>query len=72
MYRPITMYQIICDRCGKVFEGSDTLPVLFADKCSSIDLAYHSDWENIKGRHYCPECYEVSIVNGAYTVKVKD
>ena len=23
MYRPITMYQIVCDRCGEVFGGTD-------------------------------------------------
>ena len=71
MYRPITMYQIVCDRCGNVFEGTDTLPALFADKCSGIDIAYHSDWENIKGKHYCNNCYEVEIVNGTYNVKAK-
>ena len=26
MYRPITMYQIVCDRCGKVFGGTDIAP----------------------------------------------
>lgn len=31
MYRPITMYQIVCDRCGNVFEGTDTHSALFAD-----------------------------------------
>lgn len=24
MYRSITMYQIVCDRCGEVFGGTDT------------------------------------------------
>ena len=36
MYRTITMYQIVCDRCGNVFEGTDTHSALFADKCSDI------------------------------------
>lgn len=31
MYRPITMYQIVCDRCGEVFEGTDTCSALFHD-----------------------------------------
>ena len=70
MYRPITMFQIVCDRCGKVFEGSDTLSALFADKYG-CDLAYHSDWEYIKGKHYCPDCYDVEIVDGQYQVKEK-
>lgn len=32
MYRPITMYQIVCDRCGEVFGGTDTCSALFYDK----------------------------------------
>ena len=28
MYRPITMYQIVCDRCGEVFGGTDTCSAL--------------------------------------------
>lgn len=69
MYRPITMYQIVCDRCGNVFEGTDTHSALFADECS--DIADYSDWEEIDGNHYCPDCYEVEIVNGTYNVKPK-
>lgn len=69
MYRPITMYQIVCDRCNKVFEGTDTHSALFADECS--DIADYSDWEEIDGKHYCPDCYEVEVVNGTYNVKAK-
>lgn len=32
MYRPITMYQIVCDRCGEVFGGTDTCSALFTTK----------------------------------------
>ena len=32
MYRPITMYQIVCDRCGEVFGGTDTCSALFSNK----------------------------------------
>ena len=53
MYRPITMYQIVCDRCGVVFGGTDT-------------------WEMIDGKHYCPDCYEVEVINGVYNVKAKE
>ena len=69
MYRPIKMYQIVCDRCGNVFEGTDTHSALFADKC--FDIANYSDWEEIDGKHYCPDCYEVEIINGIYNVKAK-
>lgn len=52
MYRPITMYQIVCDRCGKEFTGTDICPELFYDK--TVDIGNNSDWEMINGKHYCP------------------
>lgn len=36
MYRPITMYQIVCDRCGEVFGGTDTCSALFGNKEADI------------------------------------
>lgn len=70
MYRPITMYQLFCDRCGNIFGDTDTRSSLFADKCPNIED--YSDWKMIDGKYYCPECYEASIVNDTYTVKVKN
>lgn len=32
MYRPIKMYQIVCDRCGEVFGGTETCSALFSNK----------------------------------------
>lgn len=52
MYRPITMYQIVCDRCGGVFGGTDTCSALFSNK--EVDIGDYSDWEMIDGKHYCP------------------
>lgn len=69
MYRPIEMYQIVCDRCGEVFGGTDTCSSLFRDK--NTDISDYSDWEEIDGKHYCPDCYEVEIINGMYNVKPK-
>lgn len=69
MYRPITMYQIVCDKCGNVFRDIYTHSTLFVDKCSNI--ADYSDWEEIDGKHYCPDCYEVEVINGKYNVKAK-
>ena len=66
MYRPIEMYQIVCDRCGEVFGGTDTCSSLFRDK--DTDISDYSDWEEIDGKHYC---YEVEIINGMYNVKPK-
>lgn len=70
MYRPITMYQIVCDRCGKEFTETDIYPELFYNK--PVDIGNNSDWEMINGKHYCPDCYEVEIINGMYHVKTKE
>ena len=70
MYRPITMYQIVCDRCGEVFGGTDTCSSLFSNK--EVDIGDYSDWEMIDGKHYCPDCYEVEVINGVYNVKAKE
>ena len=70
MYRPITLYQIVCDRCGKEFTGTDICPELFYDK--TVDIGNNSDWEMINGKHYCPDCYEVEVINGMYHVKAKE
>ena len=70
MYRPITMYQIICDRCGEVFGGTDTCSALFSNK--EVDIGDYSDWEMIDGKHYCPDCYEVEVIDGVYNVKAKE
>lgn len=31
-----------------------------------------TDWEMIDGKHYCPDCYEVEVINGVYNVKAKE
>lgn len=64
------MYQIVCDRCGEVFGGTDTCSALFCDK--STDIGDYSDWETIGDKHYCPDCYEVEVINGVYNVKAKE
>lgn len=69
MYRPITMYQIVCDRCGEVFGGTDTCSALFSNK--EVDIGDYSDWEMIDGKHYCPDCYEVEVIDGVYNIKAK-
>lgn len=67
MYRPITMYQIVCDRCGEVFGGTDTCSALFYDK--STDIEDFSNWKMIDGKHYCPVCYGVRSLMVCITLK---
>lgn len=61
--------KIVCDRCGEVFCGTDTCSALFSNK--EVDIGNYSDWEMIDGKHYCPDCYEVEVIDGVYNVKAK-
>lgn len=56
MIKPVTMYQVVCDRCGKIFETDDI--VAWTDKQSARFYALESEWKEIGNKHYCPECYE--------------
>lgn len=48
----------------------DSKPALFNNK--KVDIGDYSDWEMIDGKHYCPDCYEVEVINGVYNVKAKE
>ena len=69
MYRPITTYQIVCDRCGEVFGGTDTCSALFYDK--STDIEDLSNWKMIDGKHYCPVCDGVRSLMECISLKKK-
>lgn len=69
MYRPITMYQIVCDRCGEVFGGTDTCPALFYNK--STDIEDFSNWKMIDGKHYSPVCDGVRSLMECIPLKKK-
>ena len=62
--------EYVCDRCGEVFGGTDTCSALFSNK--EVDISDYSDWEMIDGKHYCPDCYEVEVIDGVYNVKAKE
>ncbi len=69
MYRQITMYQIICDECGKVFGRTDNNHALFRNKTADIEGV--SKWKVIDGKHYCPVCYWVKRLIGSIPLKKK-
>ena len=57
MIKEVTYYDIICDRCGKsLINESETC---YPDKDSALMVAGQSGWMDIKGNHYCPDCYEL-------------
>lgn len=55
MYKPITVYSIECDKCGRIF-GGNVNPHLVYNKIEDISL--YSNWKVINGKHYCAKCYE--------------
>lgn len=60
--------------CQEEPEKGEFIVTEFFDvgKCYEIDsVSWTEDWEEIDGKHYCPDCYEVEVVNGIYNVKAK-
>ena len=67
MIKEVTYYDIICDRCGKsLINESETC---YPDKDSALMVAEQSEWMDINGNHYCPDCYELDEVTDIYVSK---
>ena len=64
MIKKVTYYDIICDRCGKSF--SEESEMCYTDKDSALMVAEQSEWREIGGKHYCPDCYELDEVTDEY------
>lgn len=58
MIKPVIMHTAICDGCGKdVFDGT---PFSNGD-IELVELEMNcSDWQEIEGSHYCPNCYTLN------------
>ena len=67
MIKEVTYYDIICDRCGKSF--SEESEMCYTDKDSALMVAEQSEWIDINGKHYCPDCYELDEVTDKYVPK---
>lgn len=67
MIKEYSCYDIICDRCGKSLTklSGDCYP----DTNSAEMVALQSDWKEINGKHYCPDCYEVDEETDEYVPK---
>ncbi len=50
-------YGLKCNRCGELFEDGEHS--FWNDESSAIENAYESDWAELKGKHYCPNCHEI-------------
>lgn len=56
--KPVTMYSVICDRCGKTFIDEFNGVVAWVDEGTAKEQAMESEWVEIGDKHYCPDCYE--------------
>lgn len=57
MIKPVTMYSMVCDRCGKTLVYDDYITA-WTDERSTREVAQDSEWMNIDDKDYCPDCYE--------------
>lgn len=57
MIEEIKVYQMVCDGCG-VFHEYDGMIVHFEFEHQAEFSAKESDWKNIDGKWYCPDCVE--------------
>lgn len=69
MIKPVTMYSVVCDRCGKTFEADGN--IAWTDPPSARFYALESEWIEIGCKHYCPECYEYNDKLDKYVPKKK-
>lgn len=51
-------YGIQCNRCKEDFQDYNDHS-FWIDKSSAIEQAMDSEWIEEKGKHYCPNCYEL-------------
>ena len=65
MIKLVTMYSVVCDRCGKTFCEGDTT-ITGADKKSARGYALESGWVEIGDKHYCPDCCKFNDILRPY------
>ena len=58
MIKLVTMYSVVCDRCGKAFIDEFNGIVAWLDKETAKEQAMESEWIEIGDKQYCPNCYE--------------
>lgn len=71
MIKPITMYSVVCDRCGKSFIDEFNGIVAWLDEGTAKEQAMESEWIEIGDKHYCPDCYEFDEKLDEYVPKKK-
>ena len=72
MIQEVTMYQAVCDRCGKGYVDENIGYCAWVDAESARENALESDtgWQEMKdGKIYCPDCVEYNEETESYKPK---
>lgn len=56
MIQEVTMYTVICDNCGTDCNRDEEFSC-YNDKSCALDVAMESDWQQDRGKDYCPACW---------------
>lgn len=71
MIKPVTMYSVVCDRCGKTFIDEFNGIGAWLDEGTAKEQAMDSEWAEIGDKHYCPDCYGFDDELDEYVPKKK-
>lgn len=66
--KPVTAYQLFCDRCGHRFETFDC-DTWLDDDGMLCDAEYEEWLITDEGFHYCPNCYDYDEETNVCTPK---
>ena len=68
MIRKVTMYQAVCDRCGRLCVETGGI-MAWANQDSARIAAWKTGWLLVNHETYCPDCYEYDEETDSYKPK---
>lgn len=71
MIRPVTLYEGICNGCGKRLEYDGGAITAWVDELTVSEFMQDKGWLENNGKHYCPDCYEYDENIDDYVPKQK-
>ena len=48
--------KLVCDKCGRELDIDPSVDTPFGSSFAHKESNY-ADWGEVKGRHFCPDCY---------------
>ena len=68
MIKLVTMYSVVCDRCGQTFCEVATT-ITGAEKESEKGYALKTGWLEISHKHYCSHCCQFTYILSPYDLQ---